>query len=181
MTKQCPKCKAVKDVSEFGKDSYSKDKLRCYCKGCCKKYNQACKTEIIKAHKKYQKTKKFKKTRQKYQRSEKGKETNRRYQRSEKCKSRHRGCRLKRQYKITLEQYDKMFAFQGGVCAICGCPETVKLKNIAKRLSIDHNHITGKVRGLLCHNCNQALGLLGENPVVIKSLLGYIIKNDYSN
>lgn len=133
-----------------------------------------------KAQKKYSKTDKFKKTRRKYQRSEKGKETNREYQRSEKCKSRHRGCRLKRQYKITLKQYDAMFISQGGACSICGCPETIKLKNIVKRLSVDHNHITGKVRGLLCHKCNQALGLLGENPVVIKSLLEYIIKNDYS-
>ncbi len=136
---------------------------------------------VTKAQKKYSKTKKFKKTKQKYQRSEKGKETIRRYQRSEKCKSRHRECRLKRQYKITLEQYNNMFIFQGGVCAICGRPETVKLKNIVKRLSVDHNHITGKVRGLLCRNCNQALGLLNENPVVIKNLLGYIIKNDHSS
>lgn len=85
---------------------------------------------------------------------------------------------LMKSYGITLEQYNIMFESQGGVCLICGCPEIIKRKGKIKNLAVDHNHITGKVRGLLCQKCNQALGLLNENPVVIKSLLEYITNND---
>ncbi len=66
-----------------------------------------------------------------------------------------------RRYGLTLEQYDEMFREQEGVCAICGRPEKQKdkLGNI-KRLAVDHNHITGEVRGLLCIDCNSAIGRL---------------------
>ncbi|MCK5612564.1 endonuclease VII domain-containing protein [Candidatus Pacearchaeota archaeon] len=85
---------------------------------------------------------------------------------------------LKKKYGIVIEEYNIMFESQGGVCLICGCSETVKRNDKIKNLAVDHNHVTGKVRGLLCQKCNQALGLLGENPVVIKSLLEYITNND---
>ncbi len=66
-------------------------------------------------------------------------------------------------YKMTREQYDALLGAQGGVCAICGQPETAR-KN--KRLSVDHDHrccptsrtCGGCVRGLLCHHCNATLG-----------------------
>jgi hypothetical protein len=61
----------------------------------------------------------------------------------------------KRTYGITLEQYQSMFYEQNGKCAICK-------KSSDKRLVVDHSHETGKVRGLLCSNCNTALGLLKE-------------------
>ena len=62
---------------------------------------------------------------------------------------------LKKKYGITLEQYDEMFEAQGGICAIC------KESDITgKRLSIDHDHETGKVRGLLCGKCNTRIGVL---------------------
>ena len=85
---------------------------------------------------------------------------------------------LKKQYGITLEQYNTMFIFQGGVCLVCGRPETASRNGKVKNLSVDHNHVTDKIRGLLCQKCNSALGLLEDNPVIIKSLLEYIIKND---
>lgn len=52
---------------------------------------------------------------------------------------------------VTLEQYDTLLAAQGGGCAICGNPPKTR------RLATDHDHATGKVRGLLCHRCNRAL------------------------
>jgi hypothetical protein len=85
---------------------------------------------------------------------------------------------LKKKYGITLEQYNTMFIFQGGVCLVCGQSEIVTRLGKIKNLAIDHNHVTGKIRGLLCQKCNQALGLLNDNPVIIKSLLKYITKND---
>ena len=52
---------------------------------------------------------------------------------------------------VTSADYDRMLAAQGGVCAICGSPPKTR------RLHVDHDHATGKVRGLLCHRCNRAL------------------------
>ena len=56
---------------------------------------------------------------------------------------------LRRHYGITPEEYDRLFDTQGGKCAICG--------ELPRRLVVDHNHETGKVRGLLCFKCNNAL------------------------
>lgn len=82
---------------------------------------------------------------------------------------------LKKKYGITQEHYNLMFEQQGGVCLVCGKPETATYKESVKCLAVDHNHQINKIRGLLCQRCNTALGLLNENPVVIKSLLEYII------
>jgi len=57
---------------------------------------------------------------------------------------------LSSRYGITEEGLDAMIAKQGGVCAICGKP--------MKRPCVDHNHITGEVRGILCHRCNIVIG-----------------------
>lgn len=59
---------------------------------------------------------------------------------------------LKKNYGISLEQYQTMLDAQGGVCGICGQPRGKR-----RRLSVDHNHKTGEVRGLLCDRCNPAL------------------------
>ena len=67
--------------------------------------------------------------------------------------------RLIRWYGIKWADYEKMAQLQNWVCAICGSPPSDK-----KRLSVDHCHATGKVRGLLCHNCNIAIGLLKDDP-----------------
>lgn len=61
------------------------------------------------------------------------------------------GRRLKRKYGITAEQYGEMLAAQAGGCAICARPPKTR------RLAVDHNHKTGKVRGLLCYRCNGQL------------------------
>ena len=65
---------------------------------------------------------------------------------------------LKAKYNLTIDEYDITFEQQKGVCAICGNKENVKNRWGIKRLSVDHNHLTNKVRGLLCFNCNVALG-----------------------
>jgi hypothetical protein len=61
---------------------------------------------------------------------------------------------------------------QGGKCAVCG-----KLNNEGRRrLAVDHDHKTGKVRGLLCGNCNTALGLVKEDPEILSLLADYLRK-----
>jgi hypothetical protein len=70
-----------------------------------------------------------------------------------------RRAKYKFNFGLTLEQYAIMLQKQGGVCAICGEEETAtnKAGNI-KHLGVDHNHITDKIRGLLCQKCNIGLG-----------------------
>lgn len=75
---------------------------------------------------------------------------------SEKIKERARAKRLLDNYKLTVEQYDAILAYQGGVCYVCHQAEPVK----GRRLSVDHCHTTGLVRGLLCSRCNPIIGKL---------------------
>ena len=72
---------------------------------------------------------------------------------------------------LTLEEYIRVLKKQNGVCAICGNPETSPRY---KRLTIDHNHITGEFRGLLCHVCNRGLGLFKDDPILTKAATAYL-------
>lgn len=83
----------------------------------------------------------------------------------------YKAYRLK-EFGLTLEDFDRMLDEQGGVCAICRRPPTGQGRN-AQTLHVDHCHKTNKVRGLLCGACNTALGLLQEDPTVIRRLLRY--------
>jgi len=76
-----------------------------------------------------------------------------------------RNINLKHRYGITEEQYNEMFANQNGRCAICYCAES---------LCVDHNHITGRIRGLLCQSCNKALGMFKEEIPTIQNAINYL-------
>jgi hypothetical protein len=62
-----------------------------------------------------------------------------------------------------------MLEKQGGVCAVCGGPPLGK-----GRYHVDHDHVTGHVRGLLCHKCNVALGLVGDDVAQLAKLTEYL-------
>lgn len=83
-----------------------------------------------------------------------------------------RAMNYKSKYGITLDEYDEMFDKQNGVCAICGMVWVG-----GKRLLVDHDHKTGLVRGLLCHRCNVALGLVGDDITLLSNLSAYLEKN----
>lgn len=71
---------------------------------------------------------------------------------------------LQRNYGITFRQYRLMLEDQKGLCKICGSEGFIMNKDRHKmKLVVDHCHSTGKVRGLLCHNCNRALGLFQDS------------------
>lgn len=89
----------------------------------------------------------------------------------EAAKAMARRANLKYEYGITPEQYDQMLEAQGGVCAICKLPERERRQ---VRLCVDHDHVTGKVRGLLCRACNVALGKFQESVEVIRAALAYM-------
>ena len=81
---------------------------------------------------------------------------------------------LKR-YGITLEEYELMHSAQGGVCAICEKPETARNpKGGVKSLAVDHCHTTGRVRALLCQNCNRGIGHLQESPELLSAASQYL-------
>lgn len=80
----------------------------------------------------------------------------------------------KRNYGITLEEVLDMAEKQGFVCAICHKENFAMGDCHSGALVVDHDHTTGKVRGLLCHNCNRALGLLGDNVDILLSSISYL-------
>ncbi len=81
-----------------------------------------------------------------------------------------RASHLKRQYGITEAERDEMIASQRGLCVIC-------LK--APAVQVDHCHETGKVRGVLCFNCNSAIGKLGDDPDALRRAIAYLGGNSW--
>lgn len=75
---------------------------------------------------------------------------------------------------LSLEEVEARAVDQGNVCAICVGPPTARWN----RLYLDHNHQTGKVRGLLCDRCNRGLGLFGDNAARIANALIYLLLHE---
>lgn len=85
---------------------------------------------------------------------------------------------LQRQFGITLEDYEVMEAAQVGRCAICGGKETTKDKDGGPRMMpVDHDHKTGKVRALLCTQCNRGLGMFSDSIEKLKAAAAYLEKH----
>lgn len=85
-----------------------------------------------------------------------------------------RKANLKKRYNLSTEEYDYMSFKQGHACAICGDKPT------DKKLSVDHNHKTGAIRGLLCSTCNTALGLLKDDPELIIKAYNYLTIHNHN-
>ena len=81
---------------------------------------------------------------------------------------------LKRQYGITFKQYNEMLEKQNNVCAICGNPETSVIRGKVIRLAVDHDHDTGRVRGLLCSNCNIGIGNFKHDDNLLQKAIEYV-------
>ncbi len=82
--------------------------------------------------------------------------------------------KLKMVYGITEKDYYELFKKQNGVCGICGLKSTeVKAKTIDTKLCVDHCHLTGKIRGLLCRKCNLALQVV-ENTLFVQKAISYL-------
>jgi hypothetical protein len=82
--------------------------------------------------------------------------------------------RTQHRYNITQEQYNELFDKQKGKCGICGKHQS----ELKKALYIDHNHITGKVRGLLCSKCNFGIGNLNDDINMLTQAITYLKNND---
>lgn len=75
---------------------------------------------------------------------------------------------LEKQFGITLEEFDAMYA--DPMCAGCGKSTSVK----GRRLALDHCHKTGRVRGLLCHDCNRTIATAHDSPDILRALALYL-------
>ena len=87
-----------------------------------------------------------------------------------------------KKFNISLDQYKKMLKEQDGRCLICGRDfddiyRNPKQNHIYYTPRIDHDHKTGKVRGILCHHCNTALGSFYENPLILVRAIKYLKEN----
>jgi len=79
---------------------------------------------------------------------------------------------LRKLYGMTVEEYDERLASQGGGCAICGA------KPGRRSLPVDHDHETGLVRGILCTDCNTALGSFDDDPALLLRAIEYLMEGN---
>lgn len=83
---------------------------------------------------------------------------------------------LKRDFGVTIEDYEKMWYEQEGKCGNPACSVQKPLFPVSgnRRLHIDHDHRTGQIRGLLCHGCNTGLGNIGDSVEKLEGLINYL-------
>lgn len=95
---------------------------------------------------------------------------------AEKKRQATRDANLRREFGITLDEYERLATAQNDLCAICGEPETYRHQKDGrtKRLAVDHDHETGIVRALLCHACNVAIGYLDEDSALLRRAADYL-------
>lgn len=193
-TKYCPKCKETKCRSQFG---LVRGEIRCYCKPCHRdgNNNPDLRTEkrcacclTIKPIGEFNKCKfrfqswckacgndRLAEIRKNQKLSGENVEINRRD-----YWKRRRWIKVKTKYGLTKEQYEQMVLEHDNKCAICRMPEKELDGNHGSplSLSVDHNHATGKVRGLLCRQCNIGIGRLKEDVGILQNAIDYL--NKYS-
>jgi len=207
MNKKCSKCKQEKNITEFYKQSNGKDGLQAHCKKCDdnRKIEYNRQRSKLKGKKERQLTlvaRELRKNNQKYCPrckqikdlssfyTSKGSydgfachciicssELNKNRPKSEKKdyyqknKKELRNKHLQLRFNITRKEYYNILKQQNYVCDICGKKEN------NKSLAVDHNHINGKVRGLLCSRCNIALGFIKDDINIAKKLIKYLEKH----
>ena len=151
MMKICNKCHQEKDITDFDRHPDCKFGVS----GVCKKCKNTSRKEQDRLHP--ERKKKWRK--QSYQKNK------------DKAKEQY----LVYHYGINLKEFEYLLQKQNNLCAICQKSETVKHQSgTPKQLSVDHDHETGKIRGLLCYNCNRGIGHLQDNVEILKSAISYL-------
>jgi hypothetical protein len=165
-TKWCSRCKQTKCTSAFGASKRDTDGLKSWCRDCRRVAEQIrMQDEAVRDKNRAQHRERY------LANAETERERNRaRYHANKKeHQARHRRERLRARFGITVEQFDAMFAAQNGRCAICSTDDFGKV-----RPHVDHCHITGIVRGLLCAPCNQGLGNFRDNQDRLRKAIAYL-------
>lgn len=159
--KLCSDCQAIKPHSEFYKNKTRKDGHQNCCKACLKERMQNWYVENAEsvrtktAEYRRENLEIYSKAQAEYR------ERNPHVAREQTLRS----------YGLTLEDYERMFDEQLGLCKICGEEET----NPKRSLAVDHDHDTGEVRGLLCGKCNSGIGLLRDSSELLACAYLYLI------
>src|SRR4051812_36828660 len=161
--KRCVKCGVMKSLAEFYAERSARDGRRNDCKAC----NLAAKAARHAANPAPGRERAKQWNRDNAERYAARMEQ---YRQSGKKKVADRKSHLKRTFGLTVEQYDEMLAAQGGGCAICRCPPRED-----SSLHVDHDHRTGRVRGILCFRCNNAIGDLDESIDTVRAALDYLV------
>lgn len=124
-------------------------------------YYETNKTKILRYEKKYREREDVMERRKHYQDK---------YRNLPSHRERTKELALVRKYGISSEQYREILLKQGNKCAVC----KLKQPEHSKRFAVDHDHKSNKVRGLLCMNCNRAIGLMKDSPEILKSAINYL-------
>lgn len=160
--KICSKCGVEQPLDQFYRAKGTHDGLRGDCKSCFQARAKAryplVREEAIERSRQWR-----------LDNIERFRENQRRMRAKPEFKVKSRAGHLKRKYGITIEQYDAMLVAQGGGCAICQRPPSDSIS-----LHVDHDHETGRIRGLLCFRCNNSLGDLEDSPQLLQAALRYI-------
>lgn len=166
-TKQCVKCMAVKPISEYHVRSSEKDGLAYYCKACTTAISLEYRSRpenVIAAKERARRWREANPERARATHDAWVERNRERYN----AANAHR--RRKYRYGITREQYLKLIGDCGGRCEIC--------KEESDDLVVDHCHASGKVRGMLCRQCNAGLGHFDESPEHIRKAITYLEKHN---
>jgi len=165
--KRCYCCKQRKPLTAFYRNRTRKDGRHDACKPCQLAANKAriSRGSARTAHLQYQRD---------Y--NAKHREQRRAAQKQWYAKNGRRASLKRRMAKLggTLELWDSMFKAQDGRCAICNKEETAMLRGQVKCLSVDHDHVTGKIRSLLCTRCNNGLGSFLDDPQLLLAAITYL-------
>lgn len=154
--KICTKCKIEQPKTDFVKDKTSPDGLTCWCKKCRNSHNATWRLNNKDKMKAL---------------NDKHKPTRKAYYSKPEVKLKYRVSYIENTFGIKYSVYEELLLKQNNVCAICKQPEKQIRNNY---LAIDHCHTTGVVRGLLCSNCNRALGLFGDSTETLSSAISYL-------
>jgi len=161
--KNCYKCKRLQSNKNFYKHFKNKDGLQDLCLDCTKEYRKINKGLLQQKAKEY------------YQNNKE--EILLKVQNYKKLyPKKKRNSQLKSIFGISLKKYNLLLKKQNNKCLICKKQETVKdfRTSKIKNLAVDHNHQTGKVRGLLCQYCNTALGYFKDDINRLENAIKYL-------
>jgi len=171
----CRVCGVQKPISAFRKDRSKRLDVRNLCRSCAsergKEYyrNHAVAYREAKATARKKQTVEQREVKREYDHQYYIRHKNRLLQQNRNRYSarRQKDQKLRGLYGITILEYERLGEHQGWKCAICG-------REMRNSLVMDHDHITGKPRGLLCHVCNSGLGFLQDSVTLLESALTYV-------
>jgi hypothetical protein len=190
--KRCTRCGETKPISDFYRNKSSKGGVSSECKQCTLERAKAYRATHSEEKREYQKA--YRATHQERKREyakayyAAHQEELREYAKShraahprqgkvyraahrEEIREGNRNSKLKKKYRITAADFDIMLSQQGGRCAICGTDQPGGRYGV---FYVDHDHVSGRIRGLLCNNCNSGIGYMQDNPDLLRAASRYI-------